>query len=151
MFEDFRITCICPDCKDYRYLDDEEDDDSDMNEDTNSLPELQSAEDAKKEQLVSELPEPLSGLPTISCPHSTPPQLPPSPQSRPREVVQPEDIAATEQEECDPKEEQTQYETSENTLDSKHSTPSKLYHNMTAHSKGLVMKNWILLFHHSVQ
>jgi len=94
MFEDFRITCICPDCEDYRYLDDEEDNDSDMNENTNSLPELQSAEDAEKEELVSELLELLSGLPT------------------------------TEWNECDLKEEQTQYKTSENTLNSKHSTPS---------------------------
>jgi len=87
MFEDFRITCISPDCEDYRYSDDEEDNDSDMNENTNSLLELQSAEDAEKEELVSELLELLSGLPT------------------------------TEWDECDPKEEQTQYETSENTLD----------------------------------
>ena len=124
MFEDFRITCICPDCEDYRYSDDEEEDDSDMNEDTNSLPELQSAEDAEEEELAPELSEPLAGSPIISRPHSAPPQLPPSPRSRPREIVQPEDITATERSECNPKEEQTQYESSETTIDPEHPTPS---------------------------
>ena len=95
-----------------------------MNEDTNSLPELQSAEDAEEEELAPELSEPLAGLPIISRPHSAPPQLPLSPRSRPREIVQPEDIAVTEWNECNPKEEQTQYETSETTIDSEHPTPS---------------------------
>ena len=76
MFKEFHITCICPDCEDYRFSDNEKEDGSDISE---SLSELQSAENADKEDLISELLEPLSELLTILCFHSAPPQPPPLP------------------------------------------------------------------------
>jgi len=84
MFKEFHITCICPDCEDYRFSDNEKEDGSDISE---SLSELQSAENADKEDLISELLEPLSELLTILCFHSAPPQPPPLPWSWPQKVV----------------------------------------------------------------
>jgi len=76
VFEDYRITCICPECEDFTFSDEEED--SDMSEGHDSMTGLQTIEESSNEDTD---PSPLVS-PPISRPHSAPPQLPPSPRSQ---------------------------------------------------------------------
>jgi len=73
VFEDYRITCICPECKDFMFSDKEEDSDTSKGHD--SMPGLQTIEESSNEDTG---PSPLVS-PPIWRPHSAPPQLPPSP------------------------------------------------------------------------
>ena len=82
MFEDYRITCVCPDCEDYLLSDDDDDADADDNSDPDSeemdrATTLPSVEHSNKEET-----DPPSVTLPISRPRSAPPQLPPSPRSR---------------------------------------------------------------------